>query len=67
MTTDDTKKSSSIGFPMVYVLMRGTPGTIEILHQKLPQVVPIVILRGSGSAADIIASASDQIGAKSVL
>lgn len=49
---------------MVCTVARGTPGTIEILYQKIQQEVPAVILKGTGSAADIIAFAYEEISAK---
>ena len=49
---------------MVCTVARGTPGTIEILYQKIQQEVPAVILKGTGSAADIIAFAFEEISAK---
>ena len=55
---------SEDGFPMVCTVARGTPGTIEILYQKIQQEVPAVILKGTGSAADIIAFAFEEISAK---
>ncbi|CAF0831896.1 unnamed protein product [Rotaria sp. Silwood1] len=55
---------SDDGFPMVCTLLRGTPGTIELLYRKLQQEVPAVILKGTGSAADIIAFAYEEINAK---
>ncbi|CAF1275673.1 unnamed protein product [Adineta ricciae] len=55
---------SEDGFPMVCTLVRGTPGTIELLYQKIQQEVPCVVLKGTGSAADIIAFAYEEISAK---
>lgn len=55
---------SEDGFPMVCTLVRGTPGTIELLHRKIQQEVPAVILKGTGSAADIISFAYEEISAK---
>jgi hypothetical protein len=48
-------------------LVRGTLGTIEIFYQKVQQEVPAVIVKGTGSAADIIAFVYDEISAKSIL
>jgi hypothetical protein len=55
---------SEDGFPMVCTLVRGTPGTIELLYQKIQQEVPAVVLKGTGSAADIIAFAYEEISTK---
>ena len=55
---------SEDGFPMVCTLVRGTPGTIELLYRKIQQEVPAVILKGTGSAADIIAFAYEELNAK---
>ena len=52
---------------MVCIMVRGTLGAIEILRQKVEQDFPAVILKGTGSAADMIAFANDEIGARSVL
>ena len=49
---------------MVCTLVRGTPGTIELLYKKILQEVPAVVLKGTGSAADIIAFAYEEISAK---
>ncbi len=49
---------------MVCTLVRGTPGTIELLYRKIKQEIPIVILKGTGKAADIIAFAYEEISAK---
>ncbi|CAF1374593.1 unnamed protein product [Rotaria sordida] len=59
-----SKPWSEDGFPMVCTLVRGTPGTIELLYRKIQQEVPAVILKGTGSAADIIAFAYEEINAK---
>ncbi|CAF1949212.1 unnamed protein product [Rotaria magnacalcarata] len=68
-TTDATEKKrspwSEDGFPMVCTLVRGTPGTIELLYRKIQQEVPVVILKGTSSAADIIAFAYEEISSKS--
>ena len=55
---------SEDSFPMVCTLIRGTLGTIEILYKKIQQEIPVVILKGTGSAADIIAFAYEEISAK---
>ncbi|CAF4956286.1 unnamed protein product [Rotaria sp. Silwood1] len=52
------------GFPMVCTLARGTPGTIERVYRKIQNEVPIVVLKGTGSATDIIAFAYEEICAK---
>jgi type III secretion system FlhB-like substrate exporter len=49
---------------MVCTVVRGTPGTIELLYQKMQQEIPAVILKGTGSAADIITFAYEEISAK---
>ena len=58
------KPWSEDGFPMVCTLSRGTPGTIELLYRKIQQEVPTVILKGTGTAADMIAFAYEEINAK---
>lgn len=55
---------SEDGFPMVCTLVRGTPGTIEFLYKKIQQEVPVLILKGTGSAADMIAFAYEEINTK---
>ena len=60
----EMKPSSEDGFPTVYPLVRGTPGTMELLYRKIQQEIPAVILKGTGSAADIIAFAYEEINAK---
>ena len=49
---------------MVCTMVRGTPGTIEHLYQKIQQEVPAVVLKGTGSAADIISFAYEEINSK---
>ncbi len=63
-TSKKTNQWSEDGFPMVCTLVRGTPGTIELLYRKIQQEIPVVILKGTGSAADIIAFASEEMNAK---
>jgi hypothetical protein len=63
----NSTSSNNIGFPMVCILVRGTIEILEILYQKLEQEIPVVIMKGTGSAADIIAFAHDEISFKSVL
>ncbi|CAF0976650.1 unnamed protein product [Rotaria sordida] len=63
-TSEEPNQWSKNGFPMVCIFVRGTPGTIELLYRKIQQEVPAVILKGTGSAADIIAFAYEEISAK---
>ncbi|CAF1066034.1 unnamed protein product [Adineta steineri] len=63
-TSKKTNPWTEDGFPMVCTLVRGTPGTIELLYHKIQQEVPVVILKGTGSAADIIAFAYEEMNAK---
>ncbi len=65
--TDNIKSSINIGFPTMFLLVRGSIGTIEILYQKVQEEFPVVILKGTGSAADIVSFVYDEISAKSVL
>ncbi|CAF3790456.1 unnamed protein product [Rotaria sordida] len=53
------------GFPMVCTFVRGTPGTIKLLHTKIREEIPVVIFKGTGSVADIIAFAYEEFHAKS--
>ncbi|CAF3750600.1 unnamed protein product [Rotaria sordida] len=53
------------GFPMVCTFVRGTPGTIKLLHTKIHEEIPVVIFKGTGSVADIIAFAYEEFHAKS--
>ncbi|CAF0774571.1 unnamed protein product [Rotaria sordida] len=55
---------SEDGYPMVCTLVRGTPGTIELVHRKIEQEIPTLILKGTGSAADLISFAYEEINAK---
>ncbi|CAF2382637.1 unnamed protein product [Rotaria sp. Silwood2] len=55
---------SEDGFPMVCTLVRGMPGTIELVYRKIQQEIPVIILKGTGSAADIITFAYEEISAK---
>lgn len=49
---------------MVCIFVRGTPGTIELLHEKIEQEVPVLIFKGSGSAADLISFAFEEVNNK---
>ncbi|CAF1217287.1 unnamed protein product [Rotaria sordida] len=70
--TTDTAAVTSIksnpwgddGFPMVCILVRGKPGTIECAYRKIQNEVPIIVLKGTGLAADIISFAYEEICAK---
>ena len=63
-TSAATNPQGEDGFPMVCTLVRGTPGTIELLYQKIQQEIPVVILKGTGSAADLVAFVYEEINAK---
>ncbi|CAF1426031.1 unnamed protein product, partial [Rotaria sordida] len=55
---------SEDGFPMVCTLVHGTIQTIELVYQKIREEIPIVVLKGTGSAADLIAFAYEEINTK---
>lgn len=64
---DEQKKSALVGedgLPMVCTMVRGTIGTIELAYRKINQDVPILVLKGTGSAADLVAFAYEEISAK---
>ncbi|CAF1546940.1 unnamed protein product [Adineta ricciae] len=54
----------TITFPLVYIFVRGTLDTIEILQDKIEQNLPVVIINGTGSVADLIALAYNTINTK---
>ena len=56
--------SSEDGFPMVCTLVHGTPETIELVYKKIQQEIPIVVFKGTGLAADLIAFAYEEINTK---
>jgi hypothetical protein len=49
---------------MVCTFVRGTLGTIELLYRKIQQEIPAVILKETGSAADIIAFAYEEMSVR---
>ncbi|CAF1295616.1 unnamed protein product [Rotaria sordida] len=55
---------SEDGFPMVCTLVHGTPETIELVYRKIQQEIPIVVFKGTGLAADLIAFAYEEINTK---
>ncbi|CAF1266771.1 unnamed protein product [Rotaria sordida] len=55
---------SEDGFPMVCTLVHGTPETIELVYRTIQQEIPIVVLKGTGSAADLISFAYEEINTK---
>ncbi|CAF4075358.1 unnamed protein product, partial [Rotaria sp. Silwood2] len=72
LTTTDTlpaasnkaDSSNEYGFPMICILLQGTTETIELVYRKIQREVPIVVLKGTGSAADLIAFAYEEFIAK---
>ena len=64
MSSLDSESSTEIGYPMVCIMVRGTIGASEILCQKVQGDIPAIIFKNTGSAADIITFASDDIGAR---
>ncbi|CAF4080202.1 unnamed protein product, partial [Rotaria sordida] len=52
------------GFPMICTLVHGTLQTIELVYRKIQQEIPIVVLKGTGSAADLIAFTYEEINTK---
>ncbi|CAF2382653.1 unnamed protein product [Rotaria sp. Silwood2] len=64
LTSNKSNPWGDGGFPMVCTLARGTPGTIERVYRKIQNEVPIVLVKGTGTATDIIAFAYEEICAK---
>ncbi|CAF4428057.1 unnamed protein product, partial [Rotaria socialis] len=63
-TSNKTYPYGEDDFPMVCVLARGTPVTIERVLRRIQNEIPILILKGVGSTTDIIAFAYEEISAK---
>lgn len=64
----NTGKNASVYVPVVLLVLEGGPGTLETAHQAVANNTPIVIVQGSGRAADILAyayqnSIGEEIGA----
>ncbi|XP_062614395.1 transient receptor potential cation channel subfamily M member-like 2 isoform X2 [Saccostrea cucullata] len=53
----NTGKNASVYVPVVLLVLEGGPGTLETAHQAVANNTPIVIVQGSGRAADILAFA----------
>ncbi|CAF3680256.1 unnamed protein product [Rotaria sp. Silwood1] len=64
VTPDKSKSWGDNGFPMVCTLARGTPGTIERAYRKIQNEIPIIAVKGTGSATDLIAFAYEEICTK---
>ncbi|CAF3687580.1 unnamed protein product [Rotaria sp. Silwood1] len=64
VTPDKSKSWGDDGFPMVCTLTRGTPGTIERAYRKIQNEIPIIAVKGTGSATDLIAFAYEEICTK---
>ncbi|XP_078332506.1 transient receptor potential cation channel subfamily M member-like 2 isoform X3 [Crassostrea virginica] len=64
----NTGKNAQVFVPVVLLVLEGGPGTLETAHQAVANNTPIVIVQGSGRAADILAyayqnSTGEEIGA----
>ncbi|XP_052091142.1 transient receptor potential cation channel subfamily M member-like 2 isoform X5 [Mytilus californianus] len=55
MTTDTGKDAVKV--PVCCLVAEGGPGTLETVHQSILNNIPIIIVQGSGRAADILAAA----------
>ena len=54
--------SEKFSVPLVLVVVEGGPGTVKTVLEMLQSDCPIMLLRGSGGAADVVASAIEQAG-----
>ncbi|XP_063423231.1 transient receptor potential cation channel subfamily M member-like 2 isoform X2 [Mytilus trossulus] len=55
MKTDTGKDAVKV--PVCCLVAEGGPGTLETVHQSVLNNIPIIIVQGSGRAADILAAA----------
>ncbi|KAK3101394.1 hypothetical protein FSP39_003210, partial [Pinctada imbricata] len=49
--------TDAVTIPVVLLVLEGGPGTLETAHQAIANNTPVVIVEGSGRAADILAYA----------
>ena len=50
--------------PMVCLMIRGDLSSIEAIEFKIKREIPVVLLKGSGAAADIISFAQEELAEK---
>ena len=50
--------------PMVCLMIRGDLNSIDVIESKTRKEIPVVILKGSGGAADISAFAYEEMTEK---
>jgi hypothetical protein len=50
--------------PMVCLMIRGDLNSIDAIESKIRKEIPVVILKGSGAAADIISFAAEELSEK---
>ena len=50
--------------PMVCLMIRGDLSSIDEIDFKIRREIPVIILKGSGGAADIIAFAQEELNEK---
>ena len=50
--------------PMVCLMIRGDLSSIDAIEFKIRKEIPVVLLKGSGAAADIIAFAHEELSEK---
>lgn len=50
--------------PMVCLTIRGDLNSIDSIEYKIKKEIPVVILKGSGGAADIIAFSFEEMNEK---
>jgi hypothetical protein len=49
---------------MVCLVIRGDMSSIEAIESKIQKEIPVIILKGSGAASDIIAFAFEELSEK---
>ena len=68
MSDDDAELSKPVlenrQVPMVCLMIRGDLSSINAIESKIRKEIPVVILKGSGAAADIISFAYEEITEK---
>ncbi|CAI9735606.1 Hypothetical predicted protein [Octopus vulgaris] len=55
--TNSKKKKTEVKIPAVAVMVGGGPGTLKSVHDSISRNIPVVIVKDSGRAADIMADA----------
>lgn len=60
-TPDDVKLVCNTNTPLVGLLLQGGPAQIDHINNLLKKQIPVIVVKGSGYAADLIAFVIQEI------